>query len=253
MISLRRNDKIIIIVGVIILLVAGIGVALYSSPNVKTPFITQTTWTTYSVSWRTVDDSLPQITDLHASKGSPLSTIIRIDQTNLKSISFRLKWVDDKALLRRFGLDTLTLDVTTPLNKTISDSGTSAKKTKAGDFTINISILPTPPQINSIQANNTAEAGAMLQSLFKDDSWSGKPINATVSVKIGEHFPFKFRDKGNGFTLDVNYSYYTYAIQENITGTGLDGLSDDLSLDNDTSWTPPYMSMIIGTGCGRYI
>ena len=254
MISLRRNDKIIIIVGVIILLAAGAGVALYSPPKVQTSTENSSTLTSYAVNWHEKTGSLSSITE-YASKGTPDSVSVKIDQTNLKSISFRLSWVDDKALLRRFGLDTLKLDITTPMNTTFSGSEQSQKKTKAGDFAVNITIAQNQPTVNSISGNSTNEASQRLKTaLQKDDKWADKNINATVTVTIGEHFPLRFRDKGNSFTLNVSYTYYTFTLG-NTTGTGDDGVPGDFpSADsNDSSWTPPYMSMIINTGCGRYV
>lgn len=251
MITLRRNDKIIIIVGVLILLIAGAGVALYS-PSVtppSTPSQEQSTWMTYSVTWHTVNASLSQI-EGNAPKGTGVSTPVTINQANLKSVSFRLQWVDDKALLRRFGLDTLTLSIKTPDNKTTSFSDKSASRSKAGDFSINVSTKLVPPK--RIQANNTQDAEKRLEAMFKSTSWTNKPINVTVTVKIGERFPLRFRDKGNHFTLDVNYSYYSFTFKENMTGTGLDDLPPDFPSET-SDWTPPYMSMIIGTGCGRYV
>ncbi len=253
MISLRRNDKIIIIVGVVVLLAAGIGVALYSSPNVQTPVQNSSTLTSYTVKWQEKTGSLPSVTEF-ASKGTPYSVNVKIDQTNLKSISFRLTWVDNKALLKRFGLDTLALDITTPMNTTFSGSERSQKKTKAGDFTVNISVASTPPTVKSVPGNTSSEASQRLKAeLQKADQWASKDINATVTVTVGEHFPLRFRDKGNSFTLDVDYTYYAFTLG-NTTSTSDDDIPGDFPpTDSNDSWTPPYMSMIIGTGCGRYV
>ena len=253
MISLRRNDKIIIVVGVVILLAAGAGVALYSPSKVETPTQSATTLTSYTVKWQEKTGSLSSISKF-ASKGTPYSVNVTIDQTNLKSISFQLTWVDNKALLKRFGLDTLALDVTTPMGTTVSGSMQSQKKTKAGNFTVNITVSDTQPKVKTVQANNSNEAIQRLKAeLQKADLWAGKTINATVTVTIGEHFPLRFRDKGNSFTLAVDYTYYTFTLG-NTTKTGSDDVPGDFPpTDTGDSWTPPYMSMIINTGCGRYV
>jgi len=249
MIMLRRNDKIIIIVGVLILVAAGVGVAIYAPPPAVTPPPTQPTQTTYQVSWTEKTGKLEAISD-YAAKNTPYNMTFKIDQPSISVISFHLTWKDDRAFLRRFGLDTLTLDITTPNDRTATFSQKSMKKTKAGDFTINITGVEQPT-VTTITGNSTSDASTRLHNaLLQADPWAGKSFNATVTVTIGEKI-LKFRDKGNSFTLSVNYTYYDYSIGT-MGGTGGDDLNG-LNPPDTTSYTPPYMSMILNTGCGRFV
>ena len=61
------------------------------------------------------------------------------------------------------------------------------------------------------------------------------------------------RDKGNYFDLEITYQYYDGVLKEDINIiTG-----DDNNSPPEDPWAeqeiPPYMSMIINTGCGRYV
>ena len=249
MILLRRNDKIIIIVGVFILLAAGVGVALYSPPKVETNSTITTGPTTYPVTWEDRTGTLPSVSKF-ATKGQPYSYTFTVNQTNIKTMSFHFTWVDNKALLKRFGLDTFTLDVIAPGGKTVSFSEKSQKRTKAGDFIVNVSGTDSQPSVTTITGNSTGDASARLRAaLRKDDSWAGKEFNVTVTVTIGERL-LKFRDKGNNFDLAINYTYYDFTIGKT-SSTGGDDLGDLPS--TNTTWTPPYMSMILNTGCGRFV
>jgi hypothetical protein len=249
MILLRRNDKIIIIVGVIILLIAGVGVALYSSPKVETNSTITTEPTTFPVNWEDRTGTLPSVSKF-VNKGEPYSFTFMINQTNVKTLSFHMTWVDDKALLKRFGLDTLALSITTPDGKTASFSEKSQKKTKAGEFIVNVSGTDSQPSVSTITGNSTSDASARLRAaLRKNDPWVGKEFNVIVTVTIGERL-LKFRDKGNDFTLKMNYTYYDFTLGKT-SGTGDDDLGDLPS--TNTTWTPPYMSMILNTGCGRFV
>ena len=187
MISLRRNDKIIIIVGVVILLAAGAGVALYSpsqnqnpAPQPKQPITG-----TYPVHWIEKNGTIPAIDDTGA-RGVPLYINKTIGIAPIKTVSFHLSWVDNHAFLRRFGLDTLTLEVKTPDGKDIIGSMKSQRRTKAGDFTIYDNLSTSAPTITSVNGTSTSEALSNIQAQFKNNPWVTKGINMSVLVTIGE-------------------------------------------------------------------
>jgi hypothetical protein len=252
MISLRRNDKIIIIIGVIILLAAGAGVALYSPSQVNTPSPpTQHKSNNYPVQWVLENETLPEISE-YAPKGAPFYINKTLGHANIKTVSFHLSWIDDHAFLRRFGLDTLTLAVTTPDGSSLTAvSMKSQRRIKAGDFTIYDNLTTPLPPIKTINGSSPQAALQNVEAQFKTNPWLTKGINMSVTVTIGEHFPFRFLDKGNPFTLQINYTYYAPKIA-NMTGTGYNDIPPDIP-EASEPWTPPYMSMIIGTGCGRYV
>jgi hypothetical protein len=201
--------------------------------------------------------TLDTISDF-ANKKSKFGTTEMIDKGNVKSITFNLSWTDDRmTFLKRMGLDRLTLEVTTPDGRTISETNTSAPITGDGTISLCIAtdIIPPESSFNSVKANNEKDALAKLQlPPYNQDGWSGKEIKINVSVQIGEiRLLKKIRDKGNDFELKITYQYYDGTLVEDTTkNTGGDtGFppEDDIA----ELVPPPYMSMIINTGCGRYV
>jgi len=251
MINLKKNDKIIIIVAVIIIIISGIGIAAYNPPDLDEDEKIPIGEYTYNIDWDLRTSSL-LYTDF-ANKGTPFEATVLINQGNLKEIVFNLSWVDDKAtILNRFGLDTLTLEVTTPDGTVYEESGKSASKSKEGNVVIPISVNGMP-QMDSIDANNTSEAEEILnEEPYFDDEWMNEPFEVKVSVKVGEiRILKKMRDSGNNFDLEITYDYYDAMLtEEEMKETGENIKLNELM---EEEYTPPYLSMIIGTGCGRYI
>jgi hypothetical protein len=254
MIVLKKNDKIIIIVAIVILIFAGVGVALYQAPpktTYQSPPISGETQT-YNVSWPPRNSSLPMISEF-AYKKTPFQGTVKIEQGNLKMITFNLTWTDDHmTFFKRMGLDTLTLEVGTPDGRSFIETNTSAPITGQGSVTVSIAINIIPP--TTVKADSEQAAQAMLtKKPYYDDSWTNKDINYSVSVHVGEvRLLKKFRDKGNTFDLTVSYQYLEGTLQYNMTkNTGLDN-TDTVPEDPWVHQTPPpYTSMILRSGYGR--
>jgi len=258
MISLKKNDKIIIIVAVVILVIAGVGVAMYQSPEAPTNYSSLiTSEKNYDVTWTLLNGTLMTISDFAGKKVSFEGTVI-IPEGNVHSVNFNLSWTDDRmTFLKRMGLDSLTLEVSMPDGmNSFSETSTSAPKTGFG--TINYTIFNgiAPPE-GPIKAENQQDAQTKLQtSPFYDDSWTDKDIKINISVHIGElRILKKLRDKGNHFELKISYQYYDGTLKEDTTkntGGNSDMPPDDFWVEEDII-PPPYISMIINTGCGRYV
>jgi hypothetical protein len=256
MISLKKNDKIIIIVAVVIIVIAGAGIAMYQSPETPS-YPTQTTSgeQSYDVVWTLRNGSVSKISEF-ADKTAPYQGNITIPVANVKTILFNLTWTDDHmTVLKRMGLDTLYLEVTLPNGDSFTASNTSAPKTGEGSIVESLTLNIIPP-VRQIKANDTQDAQMKLneQSVY-DDSLTGKNIHYNVSVQIGElRFLKKMRDKGNPFDLAVTYQYYEASLKQGSTTTT--GLENDTIVPEDP-WvnivTPPYISMIVSTGCGRFV
>ena len=240
---LKKNDKIIIAVGIIILLVAGTLIVFYTQPTEEIGNVTPQNpqGTTYEVNWTVEKTSLSTI-DQYAGKTAPYQGTFMISHGNLKSITLNLSWVDDKALLKRFGLDTLTIEVTTPDGDVVSNSAVSARKTKEGNVNLEFRSITIAPSDTPIQANSTADAQNRLTKLpYYNDKWVNKEFTYTVSVTVGEKI-LRFRDKGNQFTLNINYEYYSpevSAVHETV--------HEPQDPVKDTS-LGPAMGLIIPTG-----
>jgi hypothetical protein len=258
MISLKKNDKIIIIVAIVIIIIAGVGIAMYQSPETSSSYPTQTMTgeQTYEVKWMLRNGSVSTISEF-ADKTKPYEGNITLPAPNIEKIMFNLSWTDDHmTLFKRRGLDTLYLAITLPNGYTSTTSNTSAPKTGYGSIVELVSLNIIPP-VKQFQANNTQDAQSKLQEYsVYDDSFTGKDIHFNVSVQIGElRFLKKMRDKGNSFDLSVTYQYYEASVKQagNTTTTGLDDGTTVPENPWDNIVTPPYISMIISTGCGRFV
>ena len=254
MVSLKKNDKIIIIVAVVILIIAGVGVAMYQSPEAPPYYPSSiTNEKSYNVTWTLQNNSFKTLSDF-AGKNAPFEGTVTIPEGNVNSITFNLTWIDDRmTLLKRRGLDSLTLEVMMPDGmNSFSETNTSAPKTGYGSIsrTLYNNIIPLE---GPIKADNDQDAQTTLMtSPYFDDSWTDKDIKINVSVQIGElRFLKKLRDKGNDFELKISYQYYLGSLSQDMTkNTGADLPPDDIWTDEQA---PPYISMIISTGCGRYV
>jgi hypothetical protein len=253
--SLKKNDKIVIIVAVIILVFAGVGVAMYQSPQTTSNISSIIIEKSYDVSWTLRNGSVSTISEF-AGKKSPYQGTISIPEGNVKSITFNLSWTDDHmTFMKRMGLDSLTLEVTMP-NGTdyFTETNTSAKITGEGTISHTIVNGIIPPK-TPIKADNEQDAQTKLKDKsYNDDSWTEKEITINVSVQIGEiRILKKMRDKGNDFELQITYQYYDGVLKEDLNkNTG-----GDSNTPSGDPWAeqeiPPYISMIINTGCGRYV
>ncbi|MDH7516977.1 MAG: hypothetical protein QHH19_01335 [Candidatus Thermoplasmatota archaeon] len=207
---LSRNDKIITVSAVVILIVAAFAIVLYQEPA---PEITITPMTkTYDVIW-TRQTGQKTITNLYAEKKKPYNGNFSVDVPEgsvLTSADVQITWKDDHiyGLILKRGYDTLTVKISLGgKTELYSDKG-SGNKT----FTFNINDIPT---VDSVEANDTTAAEDIINDMFSDKNSAS--FDVTASVKTGERIIrlLKFlKDKGNGFNLKVTYEYYTPMIEE---------------------------------------
>ena len=251
MINLKKNDKLIIIIAIVVVIIAAVGIVAYEqSDSDESDIMNNSDMMMYDVEWDFKLGSLSPLSDF-ASKQQVYETTQSISQGNLKKVIFNLSWVDDKAtFFGRFGLDTVILEITDPDGNVYEESATSASRSKAGN--INIEVMADGiPSTEPIEAHDMTEALEMLGSgMYYNDEWEDKEFTIRVGVIVGEkRILKKFMDKGNNFDLEISYEYYYGSlIEEEVKDTA----GSDTDGDGDT-WQTPYMSMIIGTGCGRFI
>lgn len=245
MINLKKNDKLIIIIAVIIIIISGIGIAAYNPPEDEGKEKTVDIQNNYSVDWD-VRSGFKTYSDF-AGKSSPYEDTFSINIGNLKEIKFNLTWVDNIKFIFGFGSDTLILEVTTPDGEVYEESD------KSGNIEIPIAVNSMPSS-DIIVANDSSDAGEKLRNEpYFDDKWMNENFNIKISVKIGEiRILRKIRDKGNDFNLEVTYEYYSGTLTE-IENDKTGDIEETSKYLTEEDYTPPYLSMIIGTGCGRYI
>jgi hypothetical protein len=252
MINLKKNDKLIIIIAVVVIIIAAIGIATYSSPDTKINGPLMTGENMYTVTWEEKTGS--SIISEFAGKNAPYSESYIISAPTgsvLTNVDFQITWQDDKTigLLLKRGLDTLTAEIT-PMDGESQRYEGKGGGNKTLSFRVN-----DMPYSNSIEAEGISEAEQIVYNMFTGQDTTSFDI--TVRVKTGEPLrrPLKyFSDKGNNFEIDVTYDYYTASLpEEEIKGTGPDGGDGSFDDLKEEEYIPPFLSMIIGTGCGRYI
>lgn len=252
MIHLKKNDKIIILIAVVVIVIAGIGIALYESPKEDENGTDgqQSDKYLFYIDWESRMGAVTPISEF-AGKSAPYEGMISFNKGNLKTVMFNLSWVDDKAtFLGRFGLDTLTLQITTPDGTIYEESARSASKTRDGNIMISVPVSMSVPSNEPIEAEDYDEALQMLnEEPYYNDKWVNEEFTITVSVHVGEvRILKKMMEKGNGFDLDITYEYYQGTLMEDQTvetGGGDGG--------EETPYEPPYLSMLMNTGSARYI
>ncbi len=250
MIALKKNDKIIIIAAIAVIVIAGVGIAAYTpedTDDIELPMNENQ----FTITWKTTSGTTESMSGF-ASKDAVKKDTFTIDQKNIKSITVNMSWVDDRTtLLGRFGLDTLELKVTDPEGNDKKAQATSQKRSGQGKVSVTIPVNDRYPEIDVIEANNSIEAEEMVKSDHSSDKFTNEEFQVAVSCLIGEkRIIRKFLDKGNNYNIEISYDYYYPSAMEETMP------DDNIDMFNDMSngyYKPPFLSMIIGTGCGRYI
>jgi hypothetical protein len=248
--ALKKNDKIIIAIGIVIIIVAAALIAVYAPPkDEEAEEILEEGLKTYELDWNIRSGSLSTMSE-YAGKRAAYEGTFKINKGNLKSIVCNLSWVDDKTFLGRLGRDTLTLEITTPDEKTFTESAQTAAVTKEGNIEITISVGNTPSSV-PIEAEDLSDAQDMLnEEPYYKDKWVNEDFDVMVSVKVGEILGnLRPRDRGNSFELKITYEYYDAdLIEEETKETSQQG--EDLFDLKDEDYLPLYSS-ILSTGIGR--
>ncbi len=212
--DLKKNDKIILVAGVVILVIAAIGVAVYTSPDTEEIRDTKPEYETYSYTWTrntgetTIGDSL------YVGKNSPYSdsfTITTSSGSVLTDVEVQINWEDDSTygLLIKKGEDTLTADVSQQGGETMQESSEGSGNMT---FAFNLNDIPSS---DSVLAEDKSDAGSIIDGMFSGEN--AESFDAGASIKTGEKFwrPLKFlKDKGNAFELKAKYTYYVYEVGE---------------------------------------
>ena len=213
--ELKKNDKIILIVGVTVLIISAIGIALYTSPSGERGVGEfQPSMKTFSYTWReNVGDK--SFGEKFVNKKTPFEDTfnISVDKGDvLTTVSFHLTWQDDVTygILIKKGLDTM--------DAKISYGGINQKNSSkgSGDYWFNFTINSRPKD-DTVLAMNESDA---LQAI--KESVSGKntaSFESTISIKTGEriiHLLKYIKDKGNNFELSAYYTYYSISSFEEL-------------------------------------
>ncbi|MFO7677961.1 MAG: hypothetical protein R6V50_06240 [Thermoplasmatota archaeon] len=205
MIHLKKNDKIIVIVGVVILIIAGIGIAMYSpTEHLGVPPMHPDGKYNYDISWETYTKAVLVDAETYAGRGAPFNYELIISDKNILNVIVEISWADDHTygILFTRGLDTLTADV---ICRGVTDSWSSVGN-GTREFFFSINSMPYDTTVRGDSFDEAMEN--VMEEYHIEDTIS---VSIDVDVNPGEPIwrPLKYmRDRGNGFDLTIRYEYY---------------------------------------------
>jgi len=237
--NLQKNDKIIAVVAVLVLIIAGIGIVLYMPADDEEPIKPKEDEVyEFKVTRNTFNDSIISgdftVKDKIIGKQNYMETF-DVDQDNLDELVIHVDYTDRHSgfLLKSAGADTLTVTLYDEEETEIE----SIQIKGSGNDSITISGA-MPKNFGLMYAKNLAEAEDMLEenlSLMKTGEKETYTIEA--SIKTGEIFIFKplkwiiEKLTADTFTLKIDANYYNYEVVESEYNDY--GDDRDLNKDND--------------------
>jgi len=211
--NLKRNDKIILIVGVVILIVAGAGIALYNAPSEDLDVDTKDMSETYYEYEWDVKRGSETIESPTLEEGTPFEkayTITSPAGTVLTQVKLNVVWVDDNTygILRTKGQDTVTAEIKLDGK---SDEDSSSEVNGNLSFQFNVNSMPRSGEIN---ASTSRDASSQLTEEYR--GMNSADFDVLLNIETGEpwwRFLFN-RDKGNVVDISIDYTYYEYDLTE---------------------------------------
>jgi hypothetical protein len=215
--TLKKTDKLIAVIGVIILIIAGLGIILYTGGEKKDQVLPPVeTKNTYIVTCSevTISRTLDSVTIKPKIIGWKIADPVEIplNQQNLKSIEIIVTYKDRSGifpmigLLKRIGADTLAFGVLDTQGNEIG--GDNSK----GDKEIPISkVVGQRIELQTIEAETLEEAQEILKENYIDYQET-----YTVECALKTGFIGKIRERFIGqhrVDLAFNYTYYEYDVE----------------------------------------
>jgi hypothetical protein len=244
MIALKKNDKLIILIAIAVVIVAAIGIIAYEPPEDDNSINGVAKGDiTYDVTWKTFSKTFyPTVEgEFYAGKNEPYTETFEIDHDNIVNVYVSISWTDDSTygILFKKGLDTLYASV--------SYMGTEQTDESTGNGTMEFEF-----RVHEIPPDTTVTAEDYEDAMDQLTEWRSTEypsFDTTVSVSTGEKIwrPLKyFRDQGNNFDLVITYEYYEALLEEQeneeTKGTG----SEEPPEEPEDQF--PYMGAMVSMG-----
>ena len=242
--NLKQSDKMIAIVGVVILIIAAISIIYYVSSEDEVGEPTKEK-KTFRVTWKEKNGEM-NIPDENVGKESYTNpfTVLTESGSVIKTVDVQIKWNDDNTygILRVYGQDTLTA--------TISLAGGETKtheSTGEGDETLSFNVYTVSYRDDVIEANDIDEAKQEIKDKYQ--GMNSALFDVDVSVETGERFQFirplrsflnNRKDKGDTFSFFITYTYsYPEIVEDH--GNNYDG--DNTTGQGESKGTATYKNM----------
>jgi len=246
--NLKKNDKIIAVVGVIILIVAAIGIIVYTpSEEEQTIQPPEEEKTLFDVTVEEVPVG-PE-TNTYTFGGGLLlksaSTIseeefFTIARENVKSVEFNISYQDNKVggllgilFKNMVGNDKLDVTITDP-------DGTEKVADRisgSGNVVLEFTGINQMIDTSQIEADSESEAIGELESRYVSQ-WKDQSFSMTATHKVAETFRplLRLRERldKDSFDVSITYTYYDYHVEK--VDTGEDDNGDDVDENNEQSY-----------------
>jgi hypothetical protein len=215
--NLKQSDKLIAIIGVIILVIAGVAIIFYTSAEVDTEDVYDPNdKIDFDVNWEEKTET-KTIKDNANPTYEDKITISTNTKSVLTFVEFNVIWEDDNVWgLLKNGKDTLKVEISSSNGKSDEDQSTGS-----GNMSLGFSISGSDDRDNYIEAEDEEEAKELIMNKIED--FNEESFDITITVNTGEKIKLlqpirsllnKFKDKGNDFEIEYTYTYYTFDIEE---------------------------------------
>jgi len=242
--NLKQSDKMIAIIGVVILIIVAISIVYYVSTEEEVGEPTKEK-KTFKVAWNEKNGEM-KITDINIGKESYTTpfTVLTESGSVLETVDVQIVWKDDNTygILREYGQDKLTA--------TISLAGGETKTHEAtgeGDETLSFKMNTVSYRDDVIEADDIDEAKKEIKDKYQ--GFNSALFDVDVSVETGERFKFirplrsflnNRKDKGETFSFFITYTYsYPEIIEDQ--GNNYDG--DNTTGQGESKGKATYKNM----------
>ena len=208
--NLKKSDKMIAGIAVLVLIIAAVAIVLYSEDKDEVKPTSQSK--EYAVEWMLGEDSMV-VTETVGEGGykDPFTITVPKSDAVITKVDILITWEDNymKGKLFNKGEDTLTVN--------IGLTGEEPKEHKAtgmGNETLTFPVVSKPQDKNIENAKDLAEAKQMISEEY--DNMNSASFDVDVTWEKGEKLLTLrltkllnyFRDKGNAFKFEITFEYY---------------------------------------------
>jgi len=240
--ALKKNDKIIAIAGVLILIIAAVSIVVLYYPEKKENKEVTPEEKIFSVTW-TKTTKEKTITG-SVSKKTPYTEPINVTIPStdlvgvLTNVEIQLTWNDacTYGLRHNKGLDKLTAYIYQTGGKP-SDPDVTVGEGNSTFPSFEINSVPTLDQVTAIDID-------AANSIIKEN-FSGKDkasFDTKITIKYGEKIlrPLKLlKEKGDSFDLKITYTYYSPVLKE-----------EDQAPPEESTPATAHTALMVTTGSG---
>jgi len=200
-----RRDRIVVFAGVLILVIALIGVVFQGKETSDAEETTE--MRTFNINWQ------EKTVDIHEEgtvmKGGTETLNFSINKNGLMRVAVTLEWRDDWA--RGFIIpwnwsDTLEMSVSAPSGVQFSESSIVEGTTSPLAVEVSLNTIPSSMQVN---ASNITAVRDMVEENYMDSTGTG-----VWNARVGIATKPLLLDRGNDFNIVLRYSYFEPVITE---------------------------------------